>query len=244
MNNSIIKNWNNKRIRFREDGYVCISDMAAAAGKRVANWTRLDSTNEYLQAFSLVTQIRVTALLDVSHGTESWAHPKVALRFAQWCNVDFAIQVDCWVDELLKTGTVSIAQSQQLEPIDLKNLDEVTIALLISQEYWDMLDDPARPDRDETWLARVRTYRVVHEREEVAERLDPRLLGMSDLVLGFVYAWHDLKNPLLTAISAIKTQQVVSDPVYIAAAQEFQSELDRTQLIPAASQQQLLADAK
>jgi hypothetical protein len=47
----------------------------------------------------------------------TWGHPKVAIRFAQWCSDDFAIQVDTWIDELLTTGQVTIAQAPTRPPI-------------------------------------------------------------------------------------------------------------------------------
>lgn len=49
----------------------------------------------------------------------TWAHPKIAIRFAQWCNVKFAIQVDFWIDELLNTGKVELAVKPQLPSQEL-----------------------------------------------------------------------------------------------------------------------------
>lgn len=49
--------------------------------------------------------------MQVKKGSPTWGYPKVGLRFAQWCSTEFAIQVDCWVDELLTTGMVKITES-------------------------------------------------------------------------------------------------------------------------------------
>ena len=38
----------------------------------------------------------------------TWGHPKVAIRFAQWCSDNFAVQVDIWIDQLLTSGKVVI----------------------------------------------------------------------------------------------------------------------------------------
>ena len=106
--------WNNRTIRQREDGYICLTDMAQACDKRVSNWERLDSTQEYLEALRLrdysdvsndVIQVNVGGN---SETTGTWGHRKVALRFAQWLSPDFAIQVDEWVEELLLTGKVEL----------------------------------------------------------------------------------------------------------------------------------------
>lgn len=59
------------------------------------------------QDFQALVEIRKGG--DVSR-TGTWGHPKVAIRFAQWCSDDFAIQVDTWIEELLTTGKVEITQ--------------------------------------------------------------------------------------------------------------------------------------
>lgn len=123
---SIIKVWNANNIRIDPDNrYVCLTDMAKASGKLLGNWNQLDITKEYLSTLSSVIGIPITDNhaglsglicsiqgIGVEQGT--WAHPKVAIRFAQWCDVSFAIQVDSWIDELLTTGKVEI-QRENLE---------------------------------------------------------------------------------------------------------------------------------
>jgi KilA-N domain len=124
---SIIKSYKGRAIRIDpETQYVCITDMAAAAGKFVGHWNELKATKEYLTAFSEVIGIPITDNhagftgftgftglicsiqgIGVEQGT--WVHPKIAIRFAQWCSVEFAIQVDFWIDELLTTGKVELA---------------------------------------------------------------------------------------------------------------------------------------
>jgi hypothetical protein len=107
------KNYNGRTIRIREDKYVCLTDMAVASGKRLSNWTQTDKAKSYLETLSVATGITVPLLLEVTDGTPTWGHPKVALRFAQWCSDEFAVQVDFWIDELVNTGSVSIAPQPQ-----------------------------------------------------------------------------------------------------------------------------------
>lgn len=118
MNNSIIRSWNGKTIRQREDGYLSLTDMAQACSKRVFNWERLDSTKEYLEALSLrhYSDLSNGNLIEIIQGGTpknqgTWGYRKVALRFAQWLSPDFAIQVDEWVEELLLTGKVTLDQA-------------------------------------------------------------------------------------------------------------------------------------
>jgi hypothetical protein len=92
MSNSIMKSWNKKSIRFREDGYGCLTDMATAAGKLVGGWLRLKSTNEYLQALAGSMRIHIDDLITTkssdypSEERGTWGHPEVCTEFAGWCN--------------------------------------------------------------------------------------------------------------------------------------------------------------
>lgn len=114
---SIIKSYKGKNIRINSvTKFVCLSDMASATGKLVGDWLRLSATNKYLSAFEGAMGIPIAELLEVSDGNSTWAHQKIAIRFAQWCSPEFAIQVDFWIDELLTTGSVSIAPQRQLAP--------------------------------------------------------------------------------------------------------------------------------
>ena len=121
MTNLILREWEGKTIRQREDGYISLTDMAAATNKKVSHWSQLDSTEEYLIELSKYAGIPAYNLIQTSEkylGT--WAHRKVAIRFTQWCNVQFAIQVDSWIEELL-TG-----RRLELNPPEESDLDSLT----------------------------------------------------------------------------------------------------------------------
>lgn len=128
---NLIKNWNGKTIRIRKDRYVSLTDMAQSCNKLFANWNQNSSTKSYLETLSSVIGIPITELVQVIQGGSpenqgTWGHPKVAIRFAQWCSDEFAIQVDTWVDELLNTGTVTIALSDIEEKDPLTEIDVIT----------------------------------------------------------------------------------------------------------------------
>jgi len=112
---SIIKSYQGKSIRIREDKYVCLTDMATASGKFLGGWTRLKGTNEYLEALSAAMHIGIGLLLEVENGTTTWAHPDIAIEFAGWCSMPFKIQMNRWINELMTTGSVSIAPKTPLE---------------------------------------------------------------------------------------------------------------------------------
>lgn len=110
-----IKSYKGRAIRINpETRYVCLTDMATASGKRVANWTQTKMYAELISAFCTYAGITVDdTVITISDGDNedrgTWAHPDIAIQFAQWCNPIFAIQVSKWINELMTTGSVSIA---------------------------------------------------------------------------------------------------------------------------------------
>ena len=112
---NLIKSWNSKTIRIRSDRYVSLTDMAQASGKQFSGWKRLESTKSYLKTLSGSMQISVDQLIQINESSGrnedrgTWGHPKVSIRFAQWCNDEFAVWVDGQIDELMTTGKVELA---------------------------------------------------------------------------------------------------------------------------------------
>lgn len=136
MNSNIIRSWNGRTIRQREDGYLSFTDMAQACGKRYADWSRLDSTKEYLEALRerRYADVHNESLVEITQGgipenQGTWGYRKVALRFAQWLSPDFAIQVDDWIEELLTTGKVELNQEESKPIPKVLSSEEKAIAI-------------------------------------------------------------------------------------------------------------------
>lgn len=115
--NSILRSWNGRTIRQRADGYFSLTDMATACEKRYSDWETLVSTKSYLDKYisnnqhTSNTHSPIEVVKDgAMEGRGTWGHRRVALRFAQWCSDDFAVQVDIWIEELLTTGKVELTQ--------------------------------------------------------------------------------------------------------------------------------------
>ena len=125
---NIVRTWNDKTIRFREsDGYISLTDMAKATGKQFKHWNENKSSKAYLEALSSVAGIPTTELIDTIQGgipgnQGTWAHKKVALRFAQWCNPEFAVWVDFQIDELMTNGKVDLGAEPEQNPEPQKEL--------------------------------------------------------------------------------------------------------------------------
>ena len=110
----IIRSWNGRTIRQREDGYMSLTDMAQSCGKDYYEWSRLTKTKAYLDALSKKQHTGNARLLieTIKDGDMecrgTWGDRKIAIRFAQWLNTDFAVQVDTWIEELLTKGYVAL----------------------------------------------------------------------------------------------------------------------------------------
>ena len=65
---NIIKEWNNRTIRVRDDRYVSLTDMAQASGKLFADWRRSKSTESYLETLSGIMGIPIMGLIESKIG--------------------------------------------------------------------------------------------------------------------------------------------------------------------------------
>jgi len=119
---NLIKSWNDRAIRIRSDRYVSLTDMAQASGKNLGHWLENKATHSYLDVMSnrigiptMAQNQGFQALIEIRKGGDvsnsgTWGHPKISIRFAQWCSDEFAVWVDEQIDELMTTGSVAIAQ--------------------------------------------------------------------------------------------------------------------------------------
>jgi KilA-N domain len=136
---NLLRTWNGRTIRQREDGYLSLTDMAQSCGKQIGHWNDLKSTKSYLTTLSVTIGIPIVELIESQEGKfgGSWGHSKVAIRFAQWCSDEFAIQVDTWIEELLTKGKVqfdSVKQQKQFDPSE-----RIDSYLTKAERYRDLL---------------------------------------------------------------------------------------------------------
>lgn len=109
--------------------------MAKATGKRVNNWTQLESTKEFLTTLESITGIPVidskvggVGIPENERGT--WAIEEVAIDFAQWCSVEFRIWVNRQIKTLMTTGKVELSHQQQpTQDIDVNELSILRLGL-------------------------------------------------------------------------------------------------------------------
>jgi len=111
-----------------KDGYFDATAMCQAHGKRFNDWSRLDSSKEYLEALILTTGIPAVKLVVSLEGRYggTWIHPVLANRVAQWCSPAFAVKVDQWIEEL-KQGRYP--QARPNDPAILPILEQHTLQI-------------------------------------------------------------------------------------------------------------------
>lgn len=91
-------------IPFREDGYINATELCKAAGKRPADWLRLNQTKELIKEIGLKTNLFKEQLIQIQqagnkYNQGTWIHRKLATHIAQWCSVKFAVQISDWIEE-------------------------------------------------------------------------------------------------------------------------------------------------
>jgi hypothetical protein len=113
MTSLTVFDFGSQGIRFEQSGdrvWVCLTDMAKANGKLVADWARLKSTQEYLIKLQSVMGIPITETTQggIPELQGTWAIDEVAIDFAAWCSVDFRIWVNQQIKTLMTTGKVEL----------------------------------------------------------------------------------------------------------------------------------------
>jgi hypothetical protein len=107
-------------VEFLRSGAYCnLNDIAKPFGKRVNNWMRLKSTQALFEAFRqdpsyngaepfCDRELRSESTGKFVSGGGIFAHPDIAIQFAQWCSPAFALWVSRQIRHLLTYGEVNI----------------------------------------------------------------------------------------------------------------------------------------
>lgn len=105
MNSVIPFHYQGQPVRFNSDGWINATDVAKRFGKRPVDWLKQEETKEYLGALSEALNCDPESLLETRRGRHhsgTWLHPKVAVAFARWLDVKFAVWCDLHIDALLR----------------------------------------------------------------------------------------------------------------------------------------------
>lgn len=92
-------------VRFSSEGWINATDVAKRFAKKPAEWLRLPDSTKYMDALARHLNVGESHLLiRTSKGRNggTWLHPKLAVSFARWLDVDFAVWADLHIDALLR----------------------------------------------------------------------------------------------------------------------------------------------
>jgi KilA-N domain len=145
--NTIVHRFNHAEIHQRvADGYINLNQMADASDKRIDNWLRLQETTSLLREFREDAQYQgVDPLLTIEgRAGGTWAHPDIAIQFAQWCNPAFALQVSRWIRQWMTSGRSPLADVDRVglraglkDDSRVRMTDQVKVYLEQIQRYDD-----------------------------------------------------------------------------------------------------------
>ncbi|WP_440030525.1 KilA-N domain-containing protein [Chromobacterium amazonense] len=112
MSKIIRADFQGQAIQFTADGWFNATTAAAKYGKRPNDWLSLPETKKYLEA--LTRKYGEISYFKTKRGGDTgksgnaqgtWLHPKLAVHFARWLDIDFAIWCDEQIDALMRGQT-------------------------------------------------------------------------------------------------------------------------------------------
>lgn len=115
MNNIIKFEFEGHSVTFDTDGWINATEIANKYGKRLDVWLKTKETKEYIACLTnSLTPTKRWKLIKTQQGRYggTWLHPKLAVVFARWLSVDFAISCDLYIDAILSGQAESFMQYQ------------------------------------------------------------------------------------------------------------------------------------
>jgi len=104
------------------------TQIAKQFDKRMDNYLRNDSTEEYIQAIISRYAISRNELISIKQGGKyqgTWLHNLLAIDFARWCSPSFAVQLDEWIMNKLEEEK----QRKQLRTLSRLEYPDLTNAI-------------------------------------------------------------------------------------------------------------------
>ena len=107
----VVSDYNGMSFKFREDGYFNMTHAAKHFGKHLPHFWNHSETPGYLEALrgavcssAAPVPLELVEIIPGNRyvaGRGTWAHPKLAVFFARWLDVKFAVFCDMVIDDLI-----------------------------------------------------------------------------------------------------------------------------------------------
>ena len=122
----ITRDYKGTPFQFREDGFFNMTKAAKYFGKRLDHFWENAYTVEYVEELrNVLTHRNPGKLIEATSGRYhggTWAHPKLAVFFARWLDVKFAVWCDMIIDDLLRgKAEVTITKPEESAVLALPN---------------------------------------------------------------------------------------------------------------------------
>jgi KilA-N domain len=107
-----ILTWNGSNFEQRDtDGMVDLTAMAKANGVLIGNWNR--ASKKYIESTASsmrkrINEIYITKVGSTKNGGGTWAHPLIAIAFAQWISPEFHVWCNQHIKTLIETGSTQV----------------------------------------------------------------------------------------------------------------------------------------
>lgn len=103
MSNIVRFDFEGRLYSFNTDGWFNATEAAKRYGKRVQHWLDNAETQEYIRILnSRISGDLIVARRGANGGT--WLHPKLAVVFARWLKIEFAVWCDEQIDSIIRNG--------------------------------------------------------------------------------------------------------------------------------------------
>ena len=138
MNSLITREHNGAAFTFREDGYFNMTKAAAHFNRRLDHFLKTVETNAYIAALADALNspekgdkgiIQVTRGNGQNPQVGTYAHPKLAVFFARWLDVRFAVWCDMQIDDILHGRSVVVPVQQAQAPAATLTMEQVNEAI-------------------------------------------------------------------------------------------------------------------
>jgi len=105
MKDLINLEYNGIEVNLTEDGWFNATNAAERYGKRPVDWIKQKEIQDYVARLCEFYKVSQNHFIKTRRGKNvggTWLHPRLAVPFARWCDVDFAIWCDDQIDKLLR----------------------------------------------------------------------------------------------------------------------------------------------
>lgn len=155
-------NYNGQVIQRRDDGFISLTQMCQANGKRLDKWKKAKATTDYIEALQgNYPQMGVVETTEGLNGG-TWGHPSLAINLARWISPAFAVWCDAHIFNLMESGSTSL---------DIDPLAEMKLKIELAKIERDKAKHEAIKAKAEETTASLRHYVTTSLPAPIADRI-------------------------------------------------------------------------